>query len=83
MQFALKGTWATVLLPIAADESIDFARLQRDLDYLVESGVDGVYTNGTAAEFFAQTEEEFDRISRMVAETCGRRGPLSRPPGSD
>ena len=74
MQPPLKGTWATVLLPIAADESIDFARLRDDLDYLVESGVDGIYTNGTAAEFFAQSEEEFDCISRMVAESCGRRG---------
>jgi dihydrodipicolinate synthase/N-acetylneuraminate lyase len=74
MQSPLKGTLATVLLPIEADESIDFARLRDDLDYLAESGVDGIYTNGTAAEFFAQSEEEFDCISRMVAETCGRLG---------
>ena len=74
MPSLLKGTWATVLLPIEADESIDYSRLQADLEYLAGSGVDGIYTNGTAAEFFAQSEEEFDRISGMVAETCCRRG---------
>src|SRR5262245_52806358 len=72
MQMLLKGTWATVLLPIAADESIDYARLRDDLEYLVASGIDGIYTNGTAAEFFAQHEQEFACISRMVAEACGR-----------
>lgn len=74
MQTPLKGTWATVLLPIEADESIDYSRLRDDVDYLAASGVDGIYTNGTAAEFFAQTEEEFDRISQMVAEMCCSRG---------
>ena len=74
MHTPLKGTWATVLLPIAADEAIDFARLRGDVEYLVESGVDGIYTNGTASEFFAQSEEEFDSITRIVAESCSRRG---------
>lgn len=31
---------------------------------------DGIYSNGTAGEFYAQTEEEFDRISAMLAERC-------------
>lgn len=74
MKTPLQGTWATVLLPIATDDSIDFARFQQDLDYLAASGVEGIYTNGTAAEFFAQSEQEFDRIGAMVAETCGGRG---------
>jgi len=40
----------------------------------VESGAAGIYTNGTAAEFYSQSEEEFDRISRMVAERCEAAG---------
>ncbi len=53
----ISGTWGTTLLPINKDESIDFGRLSQDLDYLLTSGVDGIYTNGTAGEFYAQTEE--------------------------
>lgn len=63
----IRGNWSTVLLPINADQSIDWNRLDEELDRLVEFCPDGVYSNGTAGEFFAQTEEEFDRIQEMVA----------------
>jgi dihydrodipicolinate synthase/N-acetylneuraminate lyase len=66
----LKGTWGTVLLPINEDESIDFERLERDLKYLTESGLAGLYTNGTAGEFHTQTESEFLEISQLVANLC-------------
>ena len=66
----ISGTWGTTLLPINKDESIDFGRLSQDLDYLLTSGVDGIYTNGTAGEFYAQSEGEFDRINTLVAEKC-------------
>lgn len=64
----IRGNWATVLLPIGPDDSIDWGRLSGELDRLVEFRPDGVYSNGTAGEFFAQSEEEFDRIQEMVAE---------------
>ncbi len=66
----IQGTWASVLLPINRDESIDFARLTEDIDYLVTTGVDGIYTNGTAGEFYSQTEAEFDRLHAVLAERC-------------
>jgi dihydrodipicolinate synthase/N-acetylneuraminate lyase len=64
------GNWATLLLPINADESIDYARLDDELCYLTQAGVNGVYSNGTAGEFHAQTEDEFDRIHELVAQRC-------------
>lgn len=66
----IKGNWGTVLLPINADESIDWARLEDELDFLLAANVNGVYTNGTAGEFLSQTAEEFVRISQTVAEKC-------------
>ena len=66
----IKGNWAAVMLPVNGDQSIDYGRLATQLDYLVESGINGIYTNGTAAEFHTQSEEEFDRISQMVAQRC-------------
>jgi 4-hydroxy-tetrahydrodipicolinate synthase len=70
----IRGTWATVLLPLNADESIDFTRLAAQIDCLIASGVNGLYTNGTASEFYAQTEDEFDRLQALVAEKCERAG---------
>jgi dihydrodipicolinate synthase/N-acetylneuraminate lyase len=66
----LKGIWATLLLPLHGDDSIDFACFKNDLDFILEAGVSGVYTNGTAGEFYNQTEEEFDMIQSLVAENC-------------
>jgi len=66
----LKGTWGTLLLPINHDESIDFQRLAAELDYLVTSGINGIYSNGTAGEFYNQTEDEFDQINELLARKC-------------
>jgi dihydrodipicolinate synthase/N-acetylneuraminate lyase len=67
---AIRGTWATLLLPIAPDDSIDWSRLGDEIDYLLSTGVDGIYSNGTAGEFYAQTEAEFDRIQGLLASRC-------------
>lgn len=64
------GTWATLLLPVQEDESIDYSKLSASIDALIASGVNGIYSNGTAGEFYNQTEEEFDSISALLAEKC-------------
>lgn len=66
----IRGNWATVMLKIREDESIDLDELKRQIRYYVECGVDGVYTNGTAGEFYNQTFEEYAEISAIVAEIC-------------
>lgn len=70
----LRGVWATVLLPLARGGEIDWPALEAEVDALVASGVAGLYTNGTAGEFLVQTEEEFDRLSGLVAERCTAAG---------
>jgi 4-hydroxy-tetrahydrodipicolinate synthase len=70
----IRGTWATVLLPISSNDSINWSRLADEIDILVSSGVDGIYSNGTAGEFYAQSEEEFDRLHEMLAGKCERAG---------
>jgi dihydrodipicolinate synthase/N-acetylneuraminate lyase len=70
----LRGNWATLLLPINADDSIDFSRLGAALDGMTSVGVDGIYSNGTAGEFGNQTEAEFDAIQQLLAERCHRTG---------
>lgn len=69
-----RGTWGTVLLPIRDDDSIDFDAVEAAVDTLLRFGVDGIYTNGTAGEFFAQDEDEFDELSRLVAAACRAHG---------
>jgi len=68
-----RGNWGTLLLPIHADDSIDFGRLAGEIDTLIAAKVDGIYSNGTAGEFHTQTEDEFDRINELLASKCQAR----------
>lgn len=71
---SLRGNWATLLLPINADESIDFARLGEEIDILIAASVDGIYSNGTAGEFHNQTQGEYEAIQVLLADKCQAAG---------
>ncbi|MDE3832481.1 dihydrodipicolinate synthase family protein [Sinorhizobium meliloti] len=65
-----EGIWGAVLLPLDRRGEIEWSALDEQLSALLESGIQGVYTNGTAGEFHSQTEREFDRLSQLVSEFC-------------
>ena len=64
------GTWASLLLPLNDDDSINYFKLGVCIDKLIVSGVNGIYSNGTACEFYNQTEAEFDAVSALLAAKC-------------
>lgn len=64
------GNWATLLLPIDISGSIDYGLLDAELDYLTSGHLNGIYSNGTAGEFYTLNEEEFDHINQLLAEKC-------------
>lgn len=72
----LRGVWGSVLLPINtdADDGIDWHRLGDEVAILAGSGLDGVYAHGTAGEFHLLDDDEFARISDLLAMACGRTG---------
>ena len=80
----IHGSWATLLLPIQPDDAIDYSLLADEIDHFIAAEVSGVYSNGTAGEFYTQNETEFDRVNALLAEKCnGARMPfqigLSQP----
>jgi dihydrodipicolinate synthase/N-acetylneuraminate lyase len=70
----ITGTYATLLLPINADDGIDLARVKVQLDYLIHSGVDGIYAHGTAGEFYSLSEREFTELNELLALKCEASG---------
>ena len=66
----LKGTWSTLLLPLDEDEEIQWEAIDHQLNTFAEAEVDGIYFNGTASEFFSQSNEEFLRLARTTAAFC-------------
>ena len=70
----IRGVWGTVLLPIGADERIDWAALETQIDRYLDAGVHGLYSNGTACEFFSQSADEFAQLSSLLAAKCTAAG---------
>ncbi|HTO05148.1 MAG TPA: dihydrodipicolinate synthase family protein, partial [Opitutus sp.] len=66
----IRGNWATLLLPVQADDSIDFGLLDAEIDHFILARVSGIYSNGSAGEFYSQSEAEFDRINALLAGRC-------------
>ena len=66
----LRGVWASLLLPLNSDDSIDFTRLHDQVEVLAASGLHGLYAHGTAGEFQTLTETEFDQVNELLATAC-------------
>lgn len=66
----LYGNWATLLLATNSKGDIDYKRLENEIDVLISAGSNGIYSNGTAGEFYSQDEDEFLKISQLLAEKC-------------
>lgn len=64
------GNWATLLLTTDKNGDIDFSKLNDEIDILIDSKPNGIYSNGTAGEFYTQTEDEFFKISEQLAVKC-------------
>lgn len=66
----LKGNWATLLLPLNASGDIDYVLLEEEIDYLSRIGVDGIYSGGTAGEFYNLEEGEMYAVNELLATAC-------------
>lgn len=68
------GNWATLLLPINKAGAVDYIRLEEELDILTSGKLNGIYSNGTAGEFYTLNENEFDKVNQLLAEKCEQSG---------
>ena len=64
----LVGNWATLLLATNKNGEIDYKRMGDEIDILIASSPCGIYSNGTAGEFYTQNEEEFIKTSELLAD---------------
>src|SRR3954469_3699573 len=64
------------MVPLNADDRIDEAELRRYIEWLIESGVHGLYPNGSTGEFIRFTADERREIIRIVCEQARGRVPI-------
>jgi 4-hydroxy-tetrahydrodipicolinate synthase len=72
----MRGIIPAVVTPFRKDESIDYTAWQHLIEYLIASGVHGLFVIGGQGEFFALNEEERTVATRFCVQTVNRRVPL-------
>ena len=72
----IKGIIPAVITPMTEDEEVDEKGLETLVEHLIQAGVDGVFTVGTAGEFWALTEEEKRRIFALTVSSVRGRVPV-------
>lgn len=69
----IKGVVVPIITPIDAEERIDEARLRRQIDYIIDGGLQGILMFGSNGEFYQVEEDEMERGLKIAVEhTAGR-----------
>ena len=71
-----RGILPAIITPFREDESIDYTAWQRHIEFLLASGVHGLFVIGGQGEFFALTEEERVVAARFCVQTVNKRAPV-------
>ncbi len=73
MNFKPYGIVPPMVTPLTAEEKINETALRKLVNYLIASGVHGLFPNGTTGEFYALSNDEFRQLLEItVDETRGR-----------
>jgi len=72
----LAGVVPPLVLPLSPSAEIDFESLDRQIDFLLAAGVDGLWVNGTTGDFFALDEEERARVVAAAVRRAAGRVPV-------
>lgn len=76
MSSRLTGIFTPMLVPLDAEGRINEAELRRFINWLIESGVHGLYPNGSTGEFTRLTVEERRQIVKITCEEARGRVPI-------
>lgn len=72
----LKGIFTPNMVPLDAAGRINEDELARYVEWLIQSGVHGLYPNGSTGEFTRFSPQERKRIIKIVCETAAGRVPV-------
>lgn len=69
----IKGIVVPIITVIDEDEKIDEAGMRRQVDYVIDGGLQGILAFGSNGEFYQVEEDEMERgLKIMVDEAAGR-----------
>ncbi|MCW4026505.1 MAG: dihydrodipicolinate synthase family protein, partial [Candidatus Bathyarchaeota archaeon] len=76
MSLEVKGIIPAMVTPLDKDEELDEDGLRQLVNYLIDSGVHGVFVCGSQGEFFALEKEEKKRAIEVAVDEANGRVPV-------
>ncbi|MGI5174168.1 dihydrodipicolinate synthase family protein [Treponema sp. OMZ 840] len=72
----IKGIIPPILTPIDENEKIDEFKLRKQVDFIIEGGVEGILAFGSNGEFYAIEEEEQYKGLKIIVDQTKKRVPV-------
>jgi 4-hydroxy-tetrahydrodipicolinate synthase len=79
----IKGTYTALITPFLENGRVDYEQLEKNVDYQIVNGIDGLLALGTTAETPTLTREEQNKIIDCCIQTINNRVPLMVGTGSN
>lgn len=70
------GVNPPVVVPLTEDRQLDVASFQRNINRLIDAGVDGLFFLGSSGEVAFSTDERRDEVLKVAVETVAGRVPV-------
>lgn len=74
MSTELKGICPIIATPFTKTGLVDYDSLEQEVSFMADHGCHGVTLFGIAGEYYKLTDEESERMVRVVVETCKKKG---------
>ncbi|ERL10800.1 dihydrodipicolinate synthase family protein [Olsenella profusa] len=71
-----KGIFVPILTPVDEEGRIDSAKLRKQVDYVIEHGVDGILAFGSNSEFYMFDDDEMIDATREILDETSDRVPV-------
>lgn len=72
----IKGVVVPILTPIDEDERIDEDRFRRQIDYIIDGGLEGILVFGSNGEFYQVEEDEMEQGLAIALDQAASRVPV-------
>ncbi len=72
----IKGVVVPMITPIDAEEKIDEAKFRRQVDYIIDGGLEGILVFGSNGEFYQIEEDEMERGLKLAVDQAAGRVPI-------
>ncbi len=73
---SLQGIYVPNIAPYDAQGRLDADLLRRMVEWLIDKGVSGLYSNGSLGEFIRLSYDERKRVTQIIAEQAAGRVPI-------